>query len=256
MAPDSDRGGSGADHLENAPPNPVGDKDSPSSEKRLTPISYLVLGLLVVVWPLSSLLFLDSQLELAKDVSDPSVEIYLPTMLVQLLILLVVAFAVRSEGVGGADIGLRGLTRWTVLQAVGFFFFANLILLFLQTLIATSSPDSFTGITPLLPQTLLQKLTWVVLCAIVAVSEEVTYRGYLMTRLAQLGRGRIWLGVLLSTLSFASGHLYQGPGGFVLIFVYGIMFCLLCLYTGSLYPAIIAHFLQDIVVLILPDKFN
>ena len=256
MASDLDSGGGGADRFEAPPPVELTQEPSPEVGPRLNIISYLVLGLLVVLWPLSSFLFLDLQTELAGDVADPALEIYLPTMLVQLLVLLIVAIAVRSERSGPADVGLRRFSRWTILQAVGFFLLANAILLFLQTLIATEAPDSFTQISSLLPNRWYERILWVGLCGIVAVSEEVTFRGYILTRMTQLARGRLWVGVLLSTVAFASGHLYQGMGGFVLIFVYGLMFCGLCLYTGSLYPAIFAHFLQDIMVLFLPDNFR
>ena len=258
MAADFDRGGSGADNFENAPLTSPESDPAPllKPQPRLTLISYLVLGLLVVFWPASSFLFLESQLDLAADVVDPIFEIYLPTILVQLLILGAIVIAMRSEQARPADIGVRRFSRWTLPQAVVFLLFANVVLTGVQMLIASQSPDSFNEFGSLLPKTLIEKLLWIVLCAIVAVCEEVTFRGYILTRVTELTRGRLWIGVLVSTLAFASGHLYQGLGGFVLIFVYGLMFCGICLYTGSLYPAIIAHFLQDVSVLFLPDSFK
>jgi membrane protease YdiL (CAAX protease family) len=256
MASDLDSGGGGADYPEAPPPVELAHETPTVVGPKLNAISYLVLGLLVVVWPLSSFIFVDLQTELAGNVTDPALEIYLPTMLVQLLVLLIVAIAVRSERGKAADVGLHKFSVWTIPQAVGFFLLANVILLFLQTVIATEAPESFTQISSLLPNSWYERMLWIGLCGIVAISEEVTFRGYIMSRMTQLARGRIWVGVVLSTIAFASGHLYQGIGGFALIFVYGVMFCLLCLYTGSLYPAIFAHFLQDIMVLFLPDKFR
>lgn len=255
MAPDSDRGGSGADHLED-PALALPDNSDPPLPPRPTIISYLVLGLLVVVWPLSAFYFLDSQLDLANEVVSPINEIYLPTMLVQILITGMIVIALRSEHARGANIGLKNFTRWSVPLAFGFLLMANIALASLQAIIATGSPESFVEFGALLPSTLGEKSVWVLLCAVVAICEEVTFRGYVMTRISQIAGGRIWLGVLVSTLSFASGHLYQGFGGFALIFVYGLMFCALCLYTGSLYPAIIAHFLQDVMVLFVPESMR
>ena len=255
MAPDSDRGGSGADHLEDsALISP--DNSDPRLPPRPSLISYLVLGLLVIVWPLSAFYFLDSQLDLANEVVSPINEIYLPTMLVQILIAGMIVIALRSEHARGADIGLKNFTRWSVPLAFGFLLMANIALASLQAVIATGSPESFVEFGALLPSTLAEKSVWVLLCAVGAICEEVTLRGYVMTRISQIAGGRIWLGVLVSTLSFASGHLYQGFGGFALIFVYGLMFCALCLYTGSLYPAIIAHFLQDVMVLFVPESMR
>lgn len=220
---------------------------------RLTPISYVVLIILAVVWPATSFYFLSSQLELAKDITDPLREIYYPTMVIQLATLLLVLFAVRSEQVTLADIGLTRFTRWTVLQAAAFFVAANAALSILQLAISVQAPESFAEITSLLPKTLYEKIVWVILCIIVAVSEELIFRGYIITRVAQLTGGRIWIGVLVATLSFASGHLYEGLGGFALIFIYGLMFAGLFLYARSLYACIIAHFMQDAIVLAFPS---
>ncbi|MGB5105431.1 MAG: type II CAAX endopeptidase family protein [Candidatus Zixiibacteriota bacterium] len=254
MAVDFDRGGSSADHLEDAPLTPP--ESTPESQPRLTLISYLVLGLLAIIWPFSSFVFLDSQLELASEVVDPILEIYLPTILIQLLIMAAIVIAIRSEQARPGDIGVKNFSRWSFPQAIAFLLLANIVLSSVQITIAAQSPDAFTEFGSLLPKTMAEKSIWVVLCAIIAICEEVTFRGYILTRVTQIARGRIWIGVLVSTLAFASGHLYQGLGGFVLIFVYGLMFCGLCLYTGSLYPAIIAHFLQDAGVLFLPDTFK
>jgi len=164
-----------------------------------------------------------------------------------------VFLAARSEKVALADLGLRGFGRWTLLQAVAFVVLANLILAVLQSALFTQAPQSFGEIANMIPQTLFARWMWAILCVIVAVSEEVTFRGYILTRISRLAGGRIWVGVIASTIAFASGHLYQGVGGVALIAVYGVMFAGLYLFTGSLYPGIVAHFLQDMVVLLIPS---
>lgn len=220
---------------------------------RFTAVSYLTLLLLAVLWPLSALVFPNSQLDMLKEVVDPVSEVYYPTMVLQLITLLLVGFAIRSEKVNLADVGLSGFDRWTIPQALAFLVTANLILSVLQVTLFTQSPDSFTALTSMVPRTSLARSVWVILCAIVAVSEEVTYRGYILTRMTRLAGGRTWVGVAAATIAFASGHLYQGFGGLAIIGVYGLMFAGLYLYTGSLYPLIIAHFLQDVMILFVPD---
>jgi membrane protease YdiL (CAAX protease family) len=219
---------------------------------KLTAVSYLTLLLLAVLWPLSSFVFLGSQLDLLKEVANPVNEVYYPTMIVQLITLLLVFVAVRSEKVNLADLGMCGFNRWTILQAVAFVIAANLILSVLQLALFAQSPGSFNEITGIIPQTSFARWIWVILCAIVAVSEEMAFRGYILTRMARLAGGRVWIGVLTATIAFASGHLYQGFGGLTIIAVYGLMFAGLYLYTGSLYPGIVAHFLQDVTILLVP----
>jgi membrane protease YdiL (CAAX protease family) len=223
----------------------------PPERFKLTAVSYLTLLLLAVLWPLSSFVFPGSQLDMLKEVVNPVNEVYFPTIIVQLITLLLVFIAVRSEAVNLADVGIRGFNRWTILQAVAFVVIANLILSVLQLSLFTQSPGSFNEITAMIPQTTYARLIWVILCAIVAISEELTFRGYILTRITRLAGGRVWVGVLASTIAFASGHLYQGFGGLVIIAVYGLMFAGLYLHTGSLYPLIIAHFLQDVMVLLV-----
>lgn len=252
MADYPDRGGGGVDPDAPAPletPPPIELK-----QPRLTLLSYLIIALMAVVWPVAAFVFIDSQMSMAQDVSAPMFEIYLPTIALQLTILTLVLLATRSEQASLADVGFRAWNRWTIPIAVGFLFAAGLILSLLQNLLAGQAPHSFADFDSLLPRAAMERVTWVFLCVVVAISEEVIFRGYLITRIARLAGSRPWLGVLVATTSFAAGHLYQGIGGFVLIFIYGLMFAALFLRTGSLYPGIIAHFLQDVSVLFAPNQ--
>lgn len=224
------------------PPAPV----EPPPVPRLTIISYAVLTLLALVWPLASFLFVEDQLNLAQETANPITEIYLPTMAFQLATLLIVAIAVRSERDSPSGIGLGRFRWWSLPVGITFLVAANFALMLLQNLVLSHAPASIAEITPLLPHTSGERSVWALLCVVVAFSEEITFRGYLITRLALLTGNRRWIGVLISSVAFASGHLYQGFGGFLLIFVYGLMFSALFLATRSLYPGIIAHFLQDI----------
>ena len=98
---------------------------------------------------------------------------------------------------------------------------------------------------------------WLALSVTAAVCEEVAFRGYIITRIRGLFPKGGWIpAVLLSTAAFAAGHGYQGAAGLILLFVYGLMFCGLYLYTGSLWPAIIAHFIQDFSAIFLYDYID
>jgi membrane protease YdiL (CAAX protease family) len=51
-----------------------------------------------------------------------------------------------------------------------------------------------------------------------AFGEEIAYRGYLLTRAADLGRRSItayWIGIVFVSLLFGYGHYYKGPSGIV-----------------------------------------
>jgi hypothetical protein len=84
--------------------------------------------------------------------------------------------------------------------------------------------------------------------------EEMLFRGFIMTRIAQVlgGSRAAWvLALLLQAIPFAIGHAYQGPVGVV-----GIYFGALITGAGTLiwgrnlWPSIVAHGLQDTVAFI------
>jgi membrane protease YdiL (CAAX protease family) len=225
----------------------------PPENFRFSPATYFLLILFCLAWPLLSVFTMAVQLEMAVATADRLTEIYYPTMVLQAFFLLLVLIAVWTEKVRLRDIGFEGFNRWTLPVAFAFLLTANGVLVVLQLLIAGTAPASFAQIEELLPQTSGEKIVWIILSLLVAISEEAVFRGYIITRLGRLLRGHIWIAAVISSLAFASGHLYQGWGGFAVIFVYGMMFAALYVKTGSLYPCIIAHLIQDAIVAIAPQ---
>jgi uncharacterized protein len=82
-----------------------------------------------------------------------------------------------------------------------------------------------------------------------AFGEEILYRGFVMTRIAQLlGQGRAaWIAaVFLQAVPFALTHAYQGPVGMVAVFVLAVITGAgTVLWGRGLWPAMIAHGPQD-----------
>jgi membrane protease YdiL (CAAX protease family) len=82
-----------------------------------------------------------------------------------------------------------------------------------------------------------------------AIGEELTFRGFLMTRLAELlGGARLSWSVALCVQAalFGLAHFYQGPIGAVLTGLIGLLMGLGYLVAGrSLLPVILAHGLVD-----------
>lgn len=82
-----------------------------------------------------------------------------------------------------------------------------------------------------------------------AFGEEFLFRGYLMTRIAQVfGEGRLaWaLAICGQAVLFTLAHWYQGPVGMVPIGLGAVVTGIACVAWGrTLWPAIIAHGLID-----------
>ena len=77
------------------------------------------------------------------------------------------------------------------------------------------------------------------------VIEELFFRGYLLTAL--LGRvGSAPTAVCLASLVFMSIHVLMGPGILIYVFLWSLIPSYLYLRTGSLYPAMLMHALNNI----------
>jgi len=96
------------------------------------------------------------------------------------------------------------------------------------------------AVSTLLPGTVAERLTWVVVALGVGFCEEVVYRGYLQTQLTVFTRSAA-LGLLLQALLFGLAHLEQGPGAALRIGLYGLLLGTLARRRASLLPGIVCH---------------
>ncbi|MGB6235307.1 MAG: CPBP family intramembrane glutamic endopeptidase, partial [Candidatus Acidiferrales bacterium] len=78
----------------------------------------------------------------------------------------------------------------------------------------------------------------------VAVCEEFIYRGFIEGLFQQMFSSVV-LGALISASLFAIAHLYQGRRGILTTFVVGLVFSVVRIWTGSLWPSILIHFAVD-----------
>jgi uncharacterized protein len=91
---------------------------------------------------------------------------------------------------------------------------------------------------------------WLVMSwTLAAFMEEMVYRGWIMTRLAELGRFSTtgWTAsVLASSALFGAAHLYQGVSGVIATGLTGLVFALVYLASGrNLWASILAHGFLD-----------
>jgi uncharacterized protein len=90
----------------------------------------------------------------------------------------------------------------------------------------------------------------VLLVAVVAVTEETIFRGYLLLRLKALSGNEVFA-VILSTLIFTMGHVYEGGAGLGAVALMGLIFAFVYLRTGSLVASVVMHFLQDFAFMVV-----
>ena len=171
---------------------------------------------------------------------------YARTMLIMWAITALALYAMRLRGQSPADVGI--MPPALPLAAYG----SALALVALPALANARRTRSMRfadyhervrRVIPLTPS----EWAWFVPVAFTAgICEEFLYRGYALTTLAALS-GQVWLGVVLSTLAFGVAHAYQGWRGVAGTSILGLLFAMLYLAFGSLYPCMLAHVLQDLV---------
>jgi len=105
--------------------------------------------------------------------------------------------------------------------------------------IAPSGSDQITGHVTVALQWLL--LVW----TFAAFGEEISYRGYLLIRAADVGRrskAAYWVGVLIVSVLFGYGHYYKGPSGIIDSGMAGLVLGAAYVLSGrNLWVCILAH---------------
>ncbi len=209
--------------------------------KNFIPTALLLLFLLVG-WPLLSyVLMRQSQVELDTPLINPALQLYLPTIIVELLIFVLIILVLKTGGETLRDVGWGDFNLKNLFIGIGFVFFANAVLITLSFVLSIKQPE---GIAFLLPKTATDRIFWILMSLAAGIAEETGFRGYVLTKL-NLFVKNWWITAIISSFFFGVGHFYQGWGGSVLTGVYGLLFCGLFIWRKSLAPCILAHFLQD-----------
>lgn len=208
-----------------------------------------LLFFLLIGWPLLSYLVMSqAEEEITEALVNPTIQLYLPTIIIESLIFLLIFLVLKREGENLKVVGWRNLTFQNILIGFAFLIFANLVLLIITKLFNVTQPAE---IKYLLPRNTTDRIFWTLMSLTAGIAEETGFRGYVLTKL-NLFFKNWWATVIISSFFFGIGHFYQGLGGVILTGVYGLLFCLLFIWRKSLYPGIIAHFLHNASVLFIP----
>jgi hypothetical protein len=89
--------------------------------------------------------------------------------------------------------------------------------------------------------------SWLLLCALVGIAEELVFRGYLQQQFTAWTRGAAAGGVVFSAMMFGAAHGYEGARAMFLLTVFGALFSLLALFRRNLRAGIFAHAWHDAI---------
>ncbi len=188
----------------------------------------------------------------AAGVEEGAPAINIGLTLVQNVALVAAAFFFASIGGGraaAADFGLRRARFWSsvgrlVAVWVGFLVFSAIWALALDLDQQQDLPEQLGVNGPL-----INVLAVVVLVTVVApLGEELFFRGFFFGALRNW-RGP-WLAALITGVVFGGIHAGSSPVGYLVpLMIFGAALCLLYEWTGSLYPAIALHALNNSIAL-------
>jgi uncharacterized protein len=99
-------------------------------------------------------------------------------------------------------------------------------------------------VAPLIPHTLPERRVAILLAFTAGICEELLFRGFVLWYfVAIFPPGWMWLalGAIISSALFGFGHIYQGAKAVPMTAAVGLIFALIVLAAGSLWPAMILH---------------
>jgi len=226
------------------------DNSLPPPSPSLPKIQLIFLLFVLIGYPaLSIIMGLSGNTDPARIASRVA-QVYLPTLLIQAAMLAVLWTVLYRSRARFAEIGFarKDITLSNIISAIIFFIGAWGLMVIIKGSIERSGYLPEADFYRLLPANAFEAGIWAILSVGAAFSEELIFRGFVITRI-QLIVGRFWVGAVCGSLAFSLGHLYQGTVGVFLTFLYGLLFSGLFAARKTVFPCVVAHFLQDIIVL-------
>jgi len=176
----------------------------------------------------------------------PRIPVYLSSAV------LILGIGILGLWIGGTDPGLgqmglaaiplAALVTWTL----GLSGVALLILMVFYWLRRLGRIRESPILAELLPRRGVEKWLFAILSCSAGFGEEVAYRGFLIPVLTNL-LGWDWMAVVLSSAVFGLLHAYQTWLGVLRTGVLGLLLAGSFILSGSLWPAILAHAILDVV---------
>jgi membrane protease YdiL (CAAX protease family) len=153
-------------------------------------------------------------------------------------------YALRLHHLDATYVGLRP-PRFILELAAGLITLVAPLLTSVSGALSVIEGDYARALRAVVPADPPQWIAFVPVAATAGICEEFLYRGYALTILSSM-TGSIVVGALLSSIAFGIGHAYQGRTGVVGATITGLLYAAVFLATGSLYPCMLGHFVQDI----------
>jgi membrane protease YdiL (CAAX protease family) len=216
---------------------------------------FLILVLLAVVIPWRGTVRMKRLMSLPQTSASDRLALYGSTILFQWLLVLIVAWRCVARSVDLGELGLSTSDPWRIawISAVltGLLCLNQVFgLTKLSQLPREKRGSVFTVAERIMPRTSREILVFAALACTAGISEEFLYRGFAFLAFVRMivnyGPPNTAAAVL-SSVWFAAAHAYQGKRGIFTTCVVGMIFAAVRIWTGSILPAMVAHFGIDLV---------
>ncbi len=217
--------------------------------------TYFSLFFLLILFPMMSMQSMGDSAEILQRLENMNISFFIiATIGFQWLMFLLIFLSTKMEQTGLGGVGLKKFRGVDFSWGIAFFLGGSLVVVGSLTWFLAQLGLAVPGeIEFLIPRDTTGRILWVGLSFSAAFCEEIVFRGYLMTRLRLTGKFKSWFfPVVASALAFGISHSYEGWAGIILISIYGALFSLLYIRTGTLWPGIVAHFFHDFMALFFP----
>jgi len=98
----------------------------------------------------------------------------------------------------------------------------------------------------LLPKSPSESFVWIAVSLCAGICEELVYRGYLQRQLWNL-TSSLPAALILQSVIFGCGHVYQGWKPAMVTAIYGLIFGLVAAWRRSIIPGALAHTIVDVI---------
>jgi len=216
------------------------------------PLDHLLFALIALASPLVDWLWLYPRFLRAAKAGVPGARrrLYLTGILWSwgLMAFVLALWASRGRPWGGIELGASTPLRLGIRRALAAVY---LVLMWSARRKLLARPDRLERFRrklgdgdPLIPRTSGERRGFTLVAITAGVCEEVLYRGFVMWY-AGVWAGPV-LAVAISSLLFGFAHLYLGTSHVYRTAVVGVIFALIALAAGSLWPVILIHAAMDL----------
>lgn len=204
----------------------------------------------VLIGVLPLVLLAQDSVEIAQLERRYLASVYFSSMLLIWVLGIVAWWTGTESGFSPAELGLRPLPLPTLLVASGATLIGALGIAVLGRMLRWKESPLLEW---LLPRNVRERALFALLSLSAGIGEELAFRGFLVPAL-RTASGSTFVAVIVSSAAFGLMHSYQRPGGALRAGVLGALLALPFVFTGSIYPSMIAHVTFDLIVgLLLAD---